>query len=148
MQQVAHGARDLTRLADHPAHIVLGYFEFKDDLAIHANVVHAAALADAKTVALFTDAVYDPKEFKRIRNTVRGRQLNELTISILGMGRVGRRVGHIATRGFGMRVIYNDLLDVAGQLDFPATSVDKPTLYREADVLSLHVTMPPGNFID
>jgi phosphoglycerate dehydrogenase-like enzyme len=61
------------------------------------------------------------------------------------MGRVGRRVGHIATRGFGMRVIYNDLLDVAGQLDFPATAVDKPTLYRESDVLSLHVTMLPGN---
>jgi len=28
-------------------------------------------------------------------------------------GRVGRRVGHIAARGFGMRVIYNDVLDVA-----------------------------------
>jgi D-3-phosphoglycerate dehydrogenase len=44
-----------------------------------------------------------------------------------------------------MKVIYNDLLDIAAQLDFPATAVDKPTLYREADVLSLHVTMLPGN---
>jgi phosphoglycerate dehydrogenase-like enzyme len=95
--------------------------------------------------AFFRDAVYEPKEFKRIRDTVRGRQLNELTLGILGMGRVGRRVGHIATRGFGMRVIYNDLLEVASQLDVPATAVDKPTLYREADVLSLHVTMLPGN---
>src|SRR5271166_2834343 len=43
----------------------------------------------------FRDAVYPPKEFKRIRDTVRGWQLNELTIAILGMGRVGRRVGHI-----------------------------------------------------
>jgi phosphoglycerate dehydrogenase-like enzyme len=41
----------------------------------------------------FRDSVYEPKEFKRIRNTVRGVQLNELTIGILGMGRVGRRVG-------------------------------------------------------
>jgi phosphoglycerate dehydrogenase-like enzyme len=95
--------------------------------------------------AFFKNAVYEPKEFKRIRDTVRGVQLNELTLGILGMGRVGRRVGHIATRGCGMRVIYNDLLDVADQLDFPATSVDKPTLYRESDVLSLHVTMLPGN---
>src|SRR5947199_417079 len=95
--------------------------------------------------AFFKDKAYEPKEFKRIRDTVRGVQLNELTLGILGMGRVGRRVGHIATHGFGMRVIYNDLLDVAGQLDFPATAVDKPTLYREADVLSLHVTMLPGN---
>jgi phosphoglycerate dehydrogenase-like enzyme len=95
--------------------------------------------------AFFKDAVYPPKEFKRIRDTVRGRQLNEMTIGILGMGRVGRRVGHIAANGFGMRVIYNDLLDVAGQLDFPATAVDKPTLYRDADILTLHVDMKPGN---
>jgi len=96
----------------------------------------------------FRDSVYDPKEFKRIRNTVRGRQLNELTIGILGMGRVGRRVGHIATGGFDMRVIYNDLIDfnATGSLPaFPATAVDKQTLYREADILSIHVTMLPGN---
>lgn len=93
----------------------------------------------------FRDEVYDPKEFKRIRNTVRGVELHELTLGILGMGRVGRRVGHIATHGFGMKVIYNDLLDVQSQLDFPATAVDKPTLYRESDVLSLHITMLPGN---
>jgi D-3-phosphoglycerate dehydrogenase len=94
---------------------------------------------------LFRDQVYDPKEFKRIRDTVRGRQLNEMTIGILGMGRVGRRVGHIAANGFGMRVIYNDLLDVAAQLDFPATAVDKTTLLREADILTIHVDMHPGN---
>ena len=93
----------------------------------------------------FRDNVYNPKEFKRIRNTVRGRQLNELTLGILGMGRVGRRVGRIGATGFGMNVIYNDLLDVAGDLKFPATAVDKPTLYREADVLTIHITMLPGN---
>jgi D-3-phosphoglycerate dehydrogenase len=94
--------------------------------------------------ALFKERVYAPAEFKRIRDTVRGRQLNELTMGILGMGRVGRRVGQIAAGGFGMRVIYNDLLTIDG-LNFPATPVDKATLYREADVLSIHVTMLPGN---
>jgi phosphoglycerate dehydrogenase-like enzyme len=95
--------------------------------------------------AFFRDAVYPPKEFKRIRDTVRGRQLNELTIGILGMGRVGRRVGHIGANGFGMRVIYNDLVDVAGRLDFPAESVPKQRLYAESDVLTIHVDMKPGN---
>jgi D-3-phosphoglycerate dehydrogenase len=93
----------------------------------------------------FRERTYDPKEFKRIRNTLRGVQLNELILGILGMGRVGRRLGHIAATGFGMKVIYNDLLDMQGQLDFPAAAVDKPTLYRTADVLSLHVDMRPGN---
>jgi len=93
----------------------------------------------------FKERAYSPTEFKHIRDSVRGKQLNELTIGILGMGRVGRRVGHIAANGFGMRVIYNDLLDVREHVNFAATSVDKPTLYREADILSIHVTMLPGN---
>jgi D-3-phosphoglycerate dehydrogenase len=96
----------------------------------------------------FRDQAYEPKEFKRIRNTVRGRQLNELTLGILGMGRVGRRVGHIAVNGFGMRVIYNDLIDFVARGEAPAFDakpVDPPTLFRESDVLSLHVTMLPGN---
>ena len=95
--------------------------------------------------SFFRDSVYPPKEFKRIRDTVRGRQLNELTMGILGMGRVGRRVGHIAANGFGMRVIYNDLIDVAAKLDFTAEPVSKDRLFTEADVLSLHVDMKPGN---
>ncbi|MBC7785765.1 MAG: hypothetical protein H7144_18210 [Burkholderiales bacterium] len=93
----------------------------------------------------FKDAALAPAEFKRIRATVRGRQLNEMTIGILGMGRVGRRMGQIAANGFGMKVIYNDLLDVHSQFSFPATVVDKETLYRQSDILSIHVTMRAGN---
>jgi phosphoglycerate dehydrogenase-like enzyme len=93
----------------------------------------------------FKDRAYEPAEFKRVRNTQRGVQLDELTFGILGMGRVGRRVGHLAATGFGARVIYNDLLDVQSLLKFPATAVDKPTLFREADVVTLHTDMRPGN---
>lgn len=93
----------------------------------------------------FRDRTYSPAEFKQIRNTVRGVQLNELTLGILGMGRVGRRVGTIGATGFGMKVIYNDLRDVADELTFPAQAVDKSTLYAQADVLTLHVDMRPGN---
>jgi D-3-phosphoglycerate dehydrogenase len=95
--------------------------------------------------ASFRDRALDPAEFKRVRDAVRGAQLNELTVGVLGMGRIGRRVGHIAANGFGARVIYNDLLDVRPHLTFPAAAVDKPTLFREADVVTLHVDMRPGN---
>ena len=95
--------------------------------------------------AIFRDEAYEPKEFKRIRDTVRGVGLNELTIGVLGMGRVGRRVGKIAAHGFDMRVIYNDLLDVQSELKSPAMPVDKETLFRESDVLTIHVSMQPGN---
>lgn len=93
----------------------------------------------------FKESAYTPAEFKKTRNTNKGRQLNELTIGILGMGRVGRRVGRIASAGFGMRVIYNDLLDVRSQFPYPAAAVDKDKLFREADILTIHVNMQPGN---
>ncbi|MBX9582310.1 MAG: hypothetical protein K2X87_18560 [Gemmataceae bacterium] len=95
--------------------------------------------------AAFRDRAYDPAEFKRVRDTLRGAQLDELTFGVLGMGRVGRRVGHLAANGFGARVIYHDLLDVRSHLTFPATAVDKPTLFRVADIVTLHVDMRPGN---
>jgi D-3-phosphoglycerate dehydrogenase len=110
-----------------------------------AEFVIGFALQLLRPWAIFKDRVYEPKEFKRLRDTLRGVQLNELTIGILGMGRVGRRVGKIAANGFDMRVIYNDVLDVQSQLSFPATAVDKPTLFREADIVTLHVDMKPGN---
>ena len=98
-----------------------------------------------RPLAAFHDTAYPPAEFKRIRDTLRGAQLDELTIGILGMGRVGRRVGHVAANGFGMRVVYHDVLDVRPHLTFPAAAVDPPTLFREADVVTLHVDMRPGN---
>jgi phosphoglycerate dehydrogenase-like enzyme len=110
-----------------------------------ADFVIGFALQLLRPWALFHDRAYAPAEFKRVRDTLRGSQLNELTFGILGMGRVGRRVGQIATAGFGARVIYNDLLDVRGDLTFPAAAVDRPTLFREADLVTLHVDMRTGN---
>jgi phosphoglycerate dehydrogenase-like enzyme len=110
-----------------------------------AEFVIGFALQLVRPWAFFRDRAYDPAQFKRVRDTHRGSQLNELTIGILGMGRVGRRVGQVAANGFGMQVIYNDLLDVRPYLTFPATAVDPPTLFREADVVTLHVDMRPGN---
>ena len=93
----------------------------------------------------FKEKAFSPAEFKRIRDAARGRQLNEMTWGILGMGRVGRRVGHIAANGFSMRVIYNDIVDVKSLLDFPADAVEKDRLYRECDILGIHVDMRKGN---
>jgi D-3-phosphoglycerate dehydrogenase len=109
------------------------------------DFVIGLALQLLRPWSFFKERTYEPAEFKRVRDALRGVQLNELTFGILGMGRVGRRVGHLAGNGFGARVIYNDLLDVRPHLTFPATAVDPPTLFREADVVTLHVDMRPGN---
>ncbi|MGB7159966.1 MAG: NAD(P)-dependent oxidoreductase [Tepidisphaeraceae bacterium] len=110
------------------------------------DYVFGAMLQFIRPWARFKDAAYAPDEFKRIRTSLRGRQLNELTLGILGFGRVGRRVGSIAVNGFGMRVIYNDLLAIDPKtIPFAGTAVDKPALFREADVLTIHVDMRPTN---
>ncbi len=84
------------------------------------------------------------EEFHAYRKKIRGLELSGKTMSILGMGRIGRGVGKIAW-AMGMRVLYNDIADVSAHIDFPATSVGKATLYKEADVLTLHVNYQPGN---
>jgi D-3-phosphoglycerate dehydrogenase len=138
------GLENIDVLACRRRGIEVVYTPDANTLAV-GDFVIGYALQLLRPWGFFREVAYDPKEFKRFRNSQRGVQLNELTLGILGMGRVGRRLGHVAANGFGMKVIYNDLLDVQVQLDFPATPVDKPTLYRTADVLSLHVDMRPGN---
>jgi phosphoglycerate dehydrogenase-like enzyme len=110
------------------------------------DYVFGAMLQLIRPWARFKERAYGSDEFKKVRTSLRGRQLNELTLGILGFGRVGKRVGSIAVNGFGMRVIYNDLLTMPpGSVPFAATAVDKAELFREADVLTIHVDMRPGN---
>lgn len=75
---------------------------------------------------------------------VMGRSLEELTVGIIGMGKIGKRVArHLM--GFGARIIANDL---APDEDFGAIHriewASKERLYREADVICLHVPKAPS----
>jgi phosphoglycerate dehydrogenase-like enzyme len=97
----------------------------------------------ARPVVNLKEPISD-SEFHTYRKVIRGLELSGKTMAILGMGRIGRGVGKIAW-AMEMNVIYNDLVDVSGQIDYPAQSVDKQTLYREADILTLHVNHQPNN---
>ncbi|MCP4591005.1 MAG: hypothetical protein GY842_09690 [bacterium] len=79
-------------------------------------------------------------EFFEARRQALGRELGLCTLGVVGMGRIGRVVGRIAATGLGMRVLFNDIVDV-GPLGFSAEAVSKPTLFADADVVSLHVTL-------
>ena len=65
---------------------------------------------------------------------------SELTLGILGLGRIGKRMSYIARNVFGP-VIACDPYLIDG--DFPAyvTRVSKEELFRKADVVSLHVPL-------
>ena len=70
-------------------------------------------------------------------------ELAGLTIGIVGFGRIGRRVGEIAT-AFKMKVLANDVYrgDPPG---YPFAWREVPDLFAEADVVSLHCNLTPEN---
>jgi D-3-phosphoglycerate dehydrogenase len=78
--------------------------------------------------------------FVEARARPHGAELHELTIGIVGIGRIGSTVARICAAGFGARVLYNDIADV-GPFDFDATSVDKGALWRDSDIVTLHVPL-------
>jgi len=66
------------------------------------------------------------------------------TLGICGFGRIGRGVARRAA-GFNMRVLYTGPRRVpeAVEREIKATFVDKQTLLRESDVVSLHLPLFP-----
>ena len=73
---------------------------------------------------------------------IMGRRLSEVTIGIIGTGRIGSQVLRGLT-GFGCpRILVNDLNprpDLVPELELEW--VDKETIYKQADVISLHLPM-------
>ncbi len=71
-----------------------------------------------------------------------GQDVHGKTIGILGFGRIGRAVARRAL-GFDMRVLYHDTVRSAPEVEreHHAAYVDKDTLLREADFVSLHVLL-------
>lgn len=87
---------------------------------------------------------FTPDHFKALRESA-GEQLTDLRLGILGMGRVGRALARAAWGGFGMRILYRDLLSVSAYVDVPADSVSFERLAEDCDVLSIHVDARASN---
>jgi lactate dehydrogenase-like 2-hydroxyacid dehydrogenase len=73
-----------------------------------------------------------------------GHDVHHKTLGIVGFGRIGKGVARRA-KGFDMRVIYTDVqrVDEATEREYGVMYVDKRTLLRESDFVSLHVPLFP-----
>lgn len=73
-----------------------------------------------------------------------GGDVHGKTLGIFGFGRIGKAVARRA-RGFNMRILYHDAVraDAATERELGATFVDKTTLLRESDFVTLHVPLLP-----
>lgn len=89
------------------------------------------------------DRALGPREWDAERGVQIGeRQLSEMTLGILGLGRIGSRLASVA-RSIGMEVLYHDLREIeAGEGEGQrrgAVPVGIEDLLGRSDVLSVHV---------
>jgi len=107
------------------------------EVATHAL---ALALASLRHVALYDRDIRAGKWHFTTAGPIR--RASDLTLGILGLGRIGKRMAHIARDCFG-HVLACDPYLIDG--DFPAYvgRVDLETLFRTADVVSLHLPLNP-----
>jgi len=120
----------------------------------HASTDAVADLTVGMMIALLRnihgcDAKVRRGKFWEAREGFISREMSELTVGIVGMGRIGRAVARRCRNGFGMTVLYNDIVS-PGWIDFVATAVTKDQLYSHADVVTLHVPLTDStrNLID
>jgi len=73
-----------------------------------------------------------------------GCDIHHQTLGICGFGRIGQRVARRA-HGFEMKILYTDVMRARPEIEaeLGAVFVDKPTLLRTADFVTLHVPLIP-----
>lgn len=72
-----------------------------------------------------------------------GLDVDGKTLGVAGLGRIGKNMARKAA-AFGMKIIYNDVRrDAELEAALGARFVDKETLLRESDFLTLHVPLIP-----
>jgi phosphoglycerate dehydrogenase-like enzyme len=87
----------------------------------------------------------DAEAWERIRSEICGvKQMDECTLGILGLGRIGSRVAQVAS-AIGFEVLYNDLRAIPVEQRHGATPVSIERLFAESDVLTLHIDGRPSN---
>ncbi len=142
------------------ANVAVGY----DNVDVAAATRHCIAVTNTpgvldETVADFTWAlllaaarrVAEADQFVRSGawrgwdlHLLLGTDVHGKTLGIFGFGRIGRRVAQRAC-GFAMRTLYYDPVPAPAEVEreLKAQRVDRETLLREADFLSLHLPLTP-----
>lgn len=98
-----------------------------------------AVILDALRPRLFLDAPLDAARWASLRKELTGaRQLEGLTIGIVGLGRVGTRIARVAG-AFGMKALYTDLKDIPPAERAGAAPTPVDALFAQSDIVTLHV---------
>lgn len=125
----------------------------RDVAVVHTPEANTGAVVEF-TIGMLLDALRPRREvrqampedrWKRLRDAmISERQVSGSTLGVLGFGRIGSRVARTA-RSLGMRVLYHDLVEIPEAAAFGAEPVDRDTLLRESDAVTIHVDGRPEN---
>lgn len=101
-----------------------------------------AMLCDGLRPRCFLDApMQSLDDWQSLRKElVAHRQIGDLTLGVIGLGRIGSRVAQVG-QALGMRVVYCDISDKG----FDPQRLTLPLLCAQADVISVHVDGRPDN---
>jgi phosphoglycerate dehydrogenase-like enzyme len=98
-----------------------------------------ALIVDAARPRLMLDRALEAKEWAKLRKELRApRQLSEMTLGVLGLGRIGSRVARMGV-GIGMDVLYHDVREIPQDQRAGAAPVPLAELCARADVLTIHI---------
>lgn len=80
------------------------------------------------------------------RTKYHGRDLTGRTVGIIGFGRIGRRLGEVLRVGFGMNVLYNDIVPAPPEVEARtgAKRVGLDELLEQSEYVTLHVPLDPS----
>lgn len=110
----------------------------------------AAAVAELTVGLMISVLRHIVQADRNMRNGIwhrfMGQRLVGKTIGVVGVGRVGKGVIRHLANGFpGVRLLANDLFpDEAFGKEHGVQWMDKPTLFSESDIISLHVPLNPA----
>ena len=98
-----------------------------------------ALMLDALRPRIAIDQPIKLDEWNQLRRSIVGeRQLAELTLGILGLGRIGRRIAQVFG-ALGMPVQYNDLVTIEPSQRHGAEPVEVDRLFSSSDVVTIHI---------
>ncbi len=98
-----------------------------------------AFMFDALRPRLFIEGPLAKAEWGRVRSElIAPRQLGDLTLGVVGFGRVGSAIARVGA-AMDMRVVYSDLLEIPADRRSGATPAALQEVLEQADVLTIHV---------
>jgi Phosphoglycerate dehydrogenase and related dehydrogenases len=119
------------------------YVTIAKNVNVHSVAEHTITLMLAAAKSLHHCYVAMEEGDWEIRNMLPTVELRGKTLGLVGLGNIGREVAHIAYLGLQMNIIGYDAYADKNQLPDFIKLVTLQDLYKQSDVISLHIPATP-----